>query len=318
MSISTIFPNGLSILRKQRPHSSILTLLCSSLVHSRERSLVTGNRPLHRDKSFRAEMRHVSRSRRYLSRREQLNAVGPRERERSLQMREGGKLRARRQIRWSVAALGAIAEYMTSARDSCGDRSTEQNAIAALVSKLQTLTGNPRDACFRFVHRFGICARQSYQPWTEPDQQRLLELIVLHPPAEVAQLMQRSTHSIRAMLHKLGSSTQTARNWFTKFSLASALHIRADEIQKWIDQNWLKARVVDTGKLKKVLIDPDDFAQFCQQYRHVVMGRRFNAERLTFLQNFVFSFQRAGSGSDDVCESPTVLADEATHETERS
>jgi hypothetical protein len=116
-----------------------------------------------------------------------------------------------------------------------------------------------------------------------------LDLIVLHPPAEVAKTMRRSVRSIRSMLHKLGSSARTGRNWFTKFSLASALHTRADEVQKWIDQGWLKARLVDTGRLKKVIVDPDDFARFCKQYRDAVIGRRFNAERLDFLQSFVFS-----------------------------
>lgn len=231
-------------------------------------------------------------------------------------MREGGKLPRRRAIRWSLAARELIADHVTRRDLASDDPGAEQAAIASLVSKLEALTGNPRDACFRFVHRFGIRSRQNYQSWTEPEQQQLLELIVLHPPVEVAKLMQRSTHSIRSMLHKLGTSTQTARNWFTKFSLATALHIRADEVQKWIDQGWLKARMVDTGKLSKVVIDPDDFARFCQQYRNAVIGRRFNAERLNFLQNFIFSLKHPESGSEgDVHENAAVVANQPTNGT---
>lgn len=186
-----------------------------------------------------------------------------------------------------MEARELVANHVVRAPDTSNDLSSK--ATRTLVSQLEALTGNPRDACFRFVRRFGLRARQNYQEWSQVDQDQLLELIVLHPPAEVADLMHRSTRSIRSMLHKLGSSAQTARNWFTKFTLASALHTRADEVQKWIDQGSLKARVVDTGRLKKVVIDPDDFAQFCKQCRKTVVGRRFNAERLDFVQSFVFS-----------------------------
>jgi hypothetical protein len=111
------------------------------------------------------------------------------------------------------------------------------------------------------VRRFGIAAREDYRGWTKAEQEQLLNLIVLHPSPEVAKTLRRSIRSIRSMLHKLGSS----------------------------DQGWLKARLVDTGRLKKVIIDPDDFAQFCKRCRDAAIGRRFNAERLEFLRSFVFS-----------------------------
>jgi hypothetical protein len=42
--------------------------------------------------------------------------------------------------------------------------------------------------------------------------------------------------------------------------LAEALHIRHDEVQKWIDRGWLKSRSFQTSGLKMQIIDPDDFA----------------------------------------------------------
>jgi hypothetical protein len=197
--------------------------------------------------------------------------------------------RKRRQVLWSMEARDLVAEHLVSRCNIADDPRSECAATRTLISKLVELTGNPRDACYRFVRHLGIAAREDYRGWTKAEQEQLLDLIVLHPPAEVARTMRRSIRSIRSMLHKLGSSARTGRNWFTKFSLASALHTRADEVQKWIDQGWLKARLVDTGRLKKVIIDPDDFAQFCKQYRDAVIGRRFNSERLDFLQSFVFS-----------------------------
>jgi len=194
-----------------------------------------------------------------------------------------------------MEAKDLVAAHLASKGNGADDPTAEYAVTKALVSKLVEITGNPRDACFRFVRRFGIAARPNYQEWTEADEGQLLNLIVLYPPSEVAKIMRRSTRAVRSMLHKLGASAQTSRNWFTKFSLASALHTRADEVQRWIDQGWLKARVIDTGKLKKAIIDPDDFAHFCRQYRDAAMGRRFNAERLDFLQSFVFWRDRSES-----------------------
>jgi hypothetical protein len=196
--------------------------------------------------------------------------------------------RKRRLVHWSMEARELVAAHVVRKGNGSDDPTVEHAVTKAFVSKLAERTGNPRDACFRFVRRFGIAGRPNYQEWTEADEGQLLNLIVLHPPSEVAKIMRRSTRAVRSRLHELGASAQTSRNWFTKFSLASALHTRADEVQRWIDQGWLKARVVDTGKLEKVIIDPDDFANFCRQYRDTAMGRRFNAERLDFLQNFVF------------------------------
>jgi hypothetical protein len=44
------------------------------------------------------------------------------------------------------------------------------------------------------------------------------------------------------MLRRLGVGAIRRRDWFTKFSLSRALHARPEEIQKWIDRGWLKAR----------------------------------------------------------------------------
>jgi hypothetical protein len=207
-----------------------------------------------------------------------------------------------------MEARDVVAQHLVTGRNNSDDPRSERAAARTLVSRLVKLTGNPRDACCRFVRRFGITAREDYQGWTKAEQEQLLDLIVLHPPAEIAKTMRRSTRSIRSMLHKLGASARGGRNWFTKFSLASALHTRADEVQKWIDQGWLKARLVDTGRLKKVIIDPDDFAQFCKQYRDAVIGRRFNAERLDFLQSFVFSPSHAdGRPGKDTKEERVAL-----------
>lgn len=53
------------------------------------------------------------------------------------------------------------------------------------------------------------------------------------------------------------------QDWFTKHGLAEALHIRADVVQKWIDQRRLKCRSVSTDGLTRQVIDAKDFCDFC-------------------------------------------------------
>ena len=67
----------------------------------------------------------------------------------------------------------------------------------------------------------------------------VLDLIGAHSVAEVTLLLRRSATSIRAMLHRLGASARMGQDWFSKHSLAEALHVRSEEVQKWTDRGWL-------------------------------------------------------------------------------
>lgn len=78
------------------------------------------------------------------------------------------------------------------------------------------------------------------------------------------------------------------QDWFTKRALADALHIRVEEVQKWIDRGWLKYRTVSAEGLKRELIEADDFCEFCKRHRREIVGNRLNVDRLDFVQTFVF------------------------------
>ena len=90
------------------------------------------------------------------------------------------------------------------------------------------------------------------------------------------------------MLHRLGASARIGQDWFTKHALAEALHVRATEVQKWIDRGWLKCRVVGPDGLKRQLIDAKEFLDFCKEHQRQVVGNRLNVDRLNFVQTFVF------------------------------
>jgi hypothetical protein len=191
--------------------------------------------------------------------------------------------RKRRAFRWTEEAEKLVSSYADSVKNG-----TSKKSAASLASKLAVVTGNPRDACLRFMRQRGIGQKRRYRFWTKPEQQRLLDLLETCSIEEVAKVLQRTQGSVRSMLQRLGESAQRGRDWFTIYSLAEALHIRADEVQKWVNNGWLKSRIVQTTGIKKRIINPDDFSMFIRSHGPKVVGRRLRPEGLSFVQNFVF------------------------------
>jgi hypothetical protein len=197
----------------------------------------------------------------------------------------GGK---RNKYVWSKQARELVRGYLEALRSFEDQSDGKRPSARALVVELVTITQYPRDVCWRFARQLGVTTKQRYEEWTPVEQQRLLDLIALNPPKEVAKLMRRSVGSIRGMLQRLGASGQMGRDWFTAYTLAQALSIRSQEVQKWIDSGLLKTRMVETGALKKHIIDSDAFVEFCKTHGSRVTGRRLHRERLEFVYKFVF------------------------------
>jgi hypothetical protein len=200
-------------------------------------------------------------------------------------MSEADGVQKRRMFRWPKEARELVREY--NERTSRSQERTETGR-RALVTKLAAVSGNPRDACLRFLRELGINEKRAYREWTKPEQQRLLDLITTMPVEEAAKNLRRPAGSVRSMLHRLGVGGQTGREWFTKFSLSRALHTRPDEIQKWIDLGWLKSRSLTTAGTKAKIIHADDFCQFVKEHGRTVVGRRLTYDALWFVQNYVF------------------------------
>jgi len=191
----------------------------------------------------------------------------------------------RRVFRWPKEARELVREYKERT-----SRSQEHNETGRrmLVTKLATISGNPRDACLRFLRELGVNQKRAYREWTKAEQQRLLDLITAMPVEDAAKILRRPAGSIRSMLHRLGIGGTTGREWFTKFSLSRALHTRPDEIQKWIDLGWLKSRSLTTAGTKAKIIHADDFCQFVKEHGRAVVSRRLTYDALWFVQNYVF------------------------------
>jgi hypothetical protein len=192
----------------------------------------------------------------------------------------------RRTFRWP-GAREIVQAYLRSERSNAS-AGTERVGLKELITKIAAVTGNPRTACWRFARQSGVRSKRSYREWTRPEQQKLLDLIASHTLDEVTLLLRRSPTSVRSMLHRLGASARMGEDWFTKHALAEALHVRTEEVQKWIDRGWLKCRIVGSDGLRRELIDAEHFCEFCKQHHREIVGNRLNAERLNFVQTFVF------------------------------
>src|SRR5262249_54100050 len=130
---------------------------------------------------------------------------------------------SRREFRWSKVARDLVRANVN----------VTGSEVSNLVSRLVEETGNPRWACRRFVRSMGIRWQRSYRRWTEQEQNRLLKLIDLHPVNEIAKLLRRSESSIWHMLYRLGANAKMGKDSFTKYTLAVALHVRPEAVERW-------------------------------------------------------------------------------------
>lgn len=200
-------------------------------------------------------------------------------------MGEDEGVRKRRVFQWSKQARSLAREYKQ--RMIAGQRLGQADR-RMLVARLVEISGNPREACLRFLHRSGLEQKRPYREWTKPEQRRLLDLITTMPVDEAAKTLRRPAGSVRSMLHRLGVGGRTGREWFTKYSLSRALHTRPEEIQRWIDCGWLKSRVLPSAGMQAKIIYADDLCQFVKEHGHAAVSRRLTYDALWFVQNYVF------------------------------
>ena len=191
----------------------------------------------------------------------------------------------RRTFQWPLEARKLVTEHSRQNRKTGQSLGIDREQ---LVAQLVQLSGNPRDACLRFLRRLGLVEKRSYREWTTREQQRLIELIDDVPVEEAARILRRPPASIRSMLHRLGLGVRQSREWFTVSLLAQALHVGRDEVRKWVDRGWLQCRVVQSQSVKVQIIDAEDFCSFVKNHGREVIGNRLSYEGLAFVRDYVF------------------------------
>ncbi|MGC2741539.1 MAG: hypothetical protein WA672_00005, partial [Candidatus Angelobacter sp.] len=161
-------------------------------------------------------------------------------------------------------------------------------ALTALITDLSALTGNPRDACFRFARDLGLTSKKSYRKWSKKESDLLLQLLESHPKRTVALKLKRSPNSVEAMQRRLGVSSAMYNDSFSKYQLADLLHIRPRTIQKWIDDGLLPARIEGSERARRFHIETAEFTRFCKQHPEAILRGHVRKDRLDFVADFVF------------------------------
>ena len=81
-------------------------------------------------------------------------------------MSEGDGVHKRRTFRWPKEARELVRQYKE--RTSRSQEYHEGNR-RTLVTELAEISGNPRDACLRFLRELGINQKRAYHEWTKPE-----------------------------------------------------------------------------------------------------------------------------------------------------
>src|SRR5258708_1734038 len=124
--------------------------------------------------------------------------------------------------------------------------------LTALITRLSEMTGNPRDACFRFARDLGLAAKKPYRKWSQKESDLLLQLLESQPKRIVALKLKRSPESVESMQRRLCVNSTMYNDSFSKHQLSALLHILPRAIQKWIDDGLLEARIEGSAKVHRI------------------------------------------------------------------
>jgi hypothetical protein len=190
----------------------------------------------------------------------------------------------RRSFKWSKEARDLVRANLHAKADE----------FSGLLSDLEGLTGNPRDACSRFARAMGVKYKKPYRVWSSGESEKLVEYSESRSRSDIATTLHRSRKAIELKQRSLGITATMQKDGFSKHHLAELLHIRPRTIQTWVDKGWLPATIGGTPRLGRILIAAEDFIQFCRKYPEAIHQRRINQARLEFVFRFAFPPHHSG------------------------
>jgi hypothetical protein len=190
---------------------------------------------------------------------------------------------------WGPEAL-ALAQQ---ARSLSGDK------LEPLVRRLQRHTGNSRESCWRFIVQYGLKGTIEHRRWTEQELEAAREELTKHSVEEVAKKLKRSAKALRCALQRNDLSVRDIRcDCFSVESLSRVLHVRKDEVLRWIKEGWLPAVTRSQGNRQSYSITPEGFAQLYKKHLHDLLKTR----RLSNLSLFEAFYQYCYSPKHTVGE----------------
>src|ERR1700722_6304955 len=138
-----------------------------------------------------------------------------------------------------------------------------------LVRRLQRMTGYSRESCWRFIIQHGLKGRVEHRRWTEQEIDEAREELAKHSVEEVARKLKRTPKALRCALQRNDLRVRDIRcDCFSVETIARLLHVRKDEVLRWITEGWLPATTRTRGTKKTYSITPDAFAHLYKKHLH--------------------------------------------------
>jgi DNA-binding transcriptional regulator YiaG len=164
-------------------------------------------------------------------------------------------------------------------------------------SRIQKLTGWPRQACWDRARKLGLTARRRspLRRWSTEEDQCLKNFAGTRNIWVIAQKVNRSVAAIRSRLRRIHLSSARVREGLTKSDLAELLGRSKKTIQIWIDRGWLKGcregtlRVDDTIRFFE-----RDLLEFWQNHPEEILFHRWSREGLAWFLSLLSELAVAG------------------------
>lgn len=166
---------------------------------------------------------------------------------------------------------------------------------ASLCAELMRISGNGEKACWRYLEQHGIRRPGSATRTTFSDQlfERVLEYSAEHGIQAASQKFHLSTKSISNVLYRR-EQTGLPHDALTLRDLCMFLRVRPKTVLDWVDKGWLLAKK-QLRKDGRVVhrFHHEAIQRFCNQYRALLLQRRWPKQRLDFCESFVFAPKHA-------------------------
>lgn len=148
------------------------------------------------------------------------------------------------------------------------------NKLEQLVVRLQRQTGQPKEACWRFVIQYGLKGRHDHRRWTDEEFETLREGLVKFSLEEMAAKLNRSPKALRGKLGREGYNLREIRcDLFSLNSLARAIRVQRSQVLSWIEKGWLPATVGKRGRKNHYTITPESLTYLYKNHLQDVLKR---------------------------------------------
>lgn len=166
---------------------------------------------------------------------------------------------------------------------------------ARLCEELMTLTGYEKPACWRFLKRHGVerPGSRSRRMFDSTTVESIIEYVSEHGVRAASQRFHCEAKMLYNLIHRRGY-THSGKDLLSLHQICSHFGVRYRKVMSWIDQGLLQAKREETRTGRpKYLIEFAALQKFCKEHRSLLITRRWPAQRIRFLEEYVFAPKHA-------------------------